>query len=82
MTPIRGSCLRGGIQFEIDRPVSAALNCRCSQCRKQHGAVVRYHRRSAAIRRISTAGLNAGDRRQCLREAPPPFLAKFSVRPR
>jgi len=48
MPPIRGSCLCGGIQFEIDGPLSAPLNCHCSQCRKQHGAAFRSRVRVAA----------------------------------
>jgi hypothetical protein len=41
MSPIRGSCLCGGIKFEIAGPLSTPLNCHCSQCRKQHGAAFR-----------------------------------------
>jgi hypothetical protein len=41
MTAIRGSCLCGGIQFEITGPLTSPLNCHCSQCRKQHGAAFR-----------------------------------------
>ena len=39
--PIRGSCLCGGIKFEITGPLMSPLNCHCSQCRKQHGAAFR-----------------------------------------
>ena len=35
---VRGSCLCGGIEFEITGPLMSPLNCHCSQCRKQHGA--------------------------------------------
>jgi hypothetical protein len=48
MSPIRGSCLCGGIQFEITGPLMAPLNCHCSQCRKQHGAAFRSRVRVAA----------------------------------
>jgi hypothetical protein len=41
MSPIRGSCLCGGVAFEIAGPLTAPLNCHCSQCRKQHGAPFR-----------------------------------------
>jgi hypothetical protein len=34
MPPIHGSCLCGGVEFEIDGPLMAPLNCHCSQCRK------------------------------------------------
>jgi hypothetical protein len=38
---VRGSCLCGGIKFEITGPLSGPLNCHCSQCRTQHGAPFR-----------------------------------------
>ncbi len=41
MPPIHGSCLCGGVKFEITGPLTAPLNCHCSQCRKQHGAAFR-----------------------------------------
>ncbi|MGH7247900.1 MAG: GFA family protein [Pseudomonadota bacterium] len=48
MSPIRGSCLCGGIKFEITGPLLAPLNCHCSQCRKQHDAAFRSRVRVAA----------------------------------
>ena len=33
-----GSCLCGGIKFEIDGPLVAPSNCHCMTCRKQHEA--------------------------------------------
>ena len=43
MSPVRGSCLCGGVKFEIDgSPANKRpLNCHCSRCRKQHGAAFR-----------------------------------------
>jgi hypothetical protein len=41
MPAIRGSCLCGGVKFEIDGPLLRPLNCHCSLCRKQHGAAFR-----------------------------------------
>lgn len=42
MSAIRGSCLCGGVKFEITGPLSSPLNCHCSRCRKQqHGAAFR-----------------------------------------
>ena len=36
---VRGSCLCGGIAFEIDEPVSGPIcNCHCSRCRKGRAA--------------------------------------------
>jgi len=48
MSPIRGRCLCGGIAFEIDGPLTAPMNCHCSQCRRQHGAAFRSRVRVAA----------------------------------
>ena len=48
MPPIHGSCLCGGVKFEITGPLLAPLNCHCSQCRKQHGAAFRSRVRVAA----------------------------------
>jgi hypothetical protein len=48
MSPIRGRCLCGGISFEIDGPLTAPMNCHCSQCRRQHGAAFRSRVRVAA----------------------------------
>ena len=35
---IRGSCLCGGVQFEIDRAVGPFEICHCSRCRKVSGS--------------------------------------------
>ncbi len=34
----RGSCLCGGVTFEIDSDLKAIVNCHCRFCRKAHGA--------------------------------------------
>jgi len=36
-----GSCLCGGVRYEIVAPVGTALYCHCSQCRKAHGTAFR-----------------------------------------
>ena len=36
---ITGSCLCGGIRFEIDQPLAPIQVCHCSQCRKAQGTV-------------------------------------------
>jgi hypothetical protein len=46
MTTIRGSCLCGGVKFEITGPLSSPLNCHCSLCRKQHAAPFRSRARA------------------------------------
>ena len=35
---VKGSCLCGGVHYEIDGEVSLMANCHCSMCRKHHGA--------------------------------------------
>lgn len=36
-----GSCLCGGVRYEIDGPLADVLNCHCSMCRKLHAAAFR-----------------------------------------
>jgi hypothetical protein len=38
---LRGSCLCGGVRYEVTGPLAGALNCHCSMCRKAHGAAFR-----------------------------------------
>jgi hypothetical protein len=35
--PLYGSCLCGGVRFEITRPFRRANHCHCSRCRKHSG---------------------------------------------
>jgi hypothetical protein len=34
---LKGSCLCGGIRYEIDADLTSVSNCHCSQCRKASG---------------------------------------------
>ena len=34
---VRGSCLCGGVRFEVEPPFRIALHCHCSRCRKHSG---------------------------------------------
>ena len=45
MAAIRGSCLCGGVKFEITGPLLRPLNCHCTWCRKQQGAAFRSRAR-------------------------------------
>ena len=38
---LRGSCLCGGVQYEIAGTLGGARNCHCSMCRKAHSAAFR-----------------------------------------
>ena len=35
---IKGSCLCGAIEYEVEEIPGKIYNCHCSQCRKSHGA--------------------------------------------
>jgi hypothetical protein len=48
MPVLRGSCLCGGVKFEISGPLIGPSNCHCSMCRKQHGAAFRSRARVQA----------------------------------
>ncbi|MEJ7732015.1 MAG: GFA family protein [Polyangiaceae bacterium] len=37
MQPVRGSCLCGGVAYEMTEPPIRALHCHCSRCRKVRG---------------------------------------------
>jgi hypothetical protein len=45
---LRGSCLCGGVRYEITGALTGALNCHCSMCRKAHGAAFRSRARVRA----------------------------------
>src|SRR5256885_16084792 len=38
--PIRGSCLCGGVRFEVYPPFLQASHCHCDRCRKHSGTAV------------------------------------------
>ena len=37
---IRGSCLCGGVRFEVEPPFIRASHCHCDRCRKHSGTAV------------------------------------------
>jgi hypothetical protein len=45
---LSGSCLCGGVRYEITGALTGALNCHCSMCRKAHGAAFRSRARVKA----------------------------------
>ncbi len=38
MEPVTGTCLCGGVRFELTQPFRRASHCHCSRCRKHSGA--------------------------------------------
>src|SRR6516162_5594208 len=45
MEVVRGSCLCGGVKYEITGPLMRSGHCHCSNCRKAHGAAFRSRAR-------------------------------------
>lgn len=84
---LRGSCLCGGVRYEISGPLSAALNCHCATCRKAHGAAFRSRARVRATDLRFTAGeqlltffeSSPGNRRGFCRVCGSPLLTKFDA---
>jgi len=37
-TTVRGACLCGAVQFEVDLPARFCVHCHCSMCQRNHGA--------------------------------------------
>jgi hypothetical protein len=48
MSALRGSCLCGGVRFEIDGTLMRSSHCYCRQCQKAHGAPFRTRARVRA----------------------------------
>ncbi|WP_193090159.1 GFA family protein [Advenella sp. FME57] len=48
MTKLQGRCLCGGVRYQINGPLTGALNCHCSMCRKAHGSAFRSRARVKA----------------------------------
>jgi hypothetical protein len=86
---LRGSCLCGGIRYEISGKLAEALNCHCSMCRKAHGAAFRSRAtvRSADFRWVAGEHLltffasSPGNHRGFCRVCGSPMLSKFDREP-
>jgi hypothetical protein len=85
MRPLRGSCLCGGVRYEIHGALSGARNCHCSMCRKAQGAAFRSRAsvRAADFRWTSGEDLvtfyqsSPGNHRGFCRVCGSPILSKF-----
>ena len=51
MTPLGGSCLCGGVRFEVTEPFERVTACHCTTCKKISGGV------GTANGRVSTAAI-------------------------
>src|SRR5262249_51956261 len=85
MTALRGSCLCGGVRFEIDGPLMRSSHCHCRQCQKAHGAPFRTRARVAAAdfrflaaeELVSFYELTPGTHRGFCKVCGSPVLVKF-----
>lgn len=78
---LRGSCLCGGVQFEVERAVGPFELCHCSRCRRASGSAF-----------VAGLGIQVGDFRLVsgaelirtyeapLQEGPPPYRVTFCSR--
>ena len=86
---LRGSCLCGGVRYEISGPLSYPLNCHCSMCRKAHGAAFRSRARVKADDFRWTQGAelltyyesSPGNHRGFCRACGSPLLSRFDNDP-
>jgi len=86
---LRGSCLCGGVRYEIAGRLSGALNCHCTMCRKAHGAAFRSRARvdAADFRWVQGEELvtyyesSAGNHRGFCRVCGSPLLSRFDQHP-
>ena len=78
---IRGSCLCGGVRFEITRAVGPFELCHCSRCRKANGSVFVAGLR---VKREDLRLVQGGELIETfevpVRESPPPYRTHFCRR--
>jgi hypothetical protein len=86
---LSGSCLCGGIRYEIDGELRNVLHCHCSMCRKAHGAAFRTRasvsranfRWMAGEDLLSGYESSPGNRRIFCRVCGSPLASFFADRP-
>ncbi|MGZ4387571.1 MAG: GFA family protein [Gaiellaceae bacterium] len=55
--PVPGSCLCGGIRFEVEPPFEAGSYCHCSRCRKHSGNFGSASLRAGTVRVLAGVDL-------------------------
>lgn len=86
---LHGSCLCGGVRYEVTGPLTGALNCHCNTCRKAHGAAFRSRARVEAgdFRWVQGEALvtyyesSPGNHRGFCRVCGSPLLSRFDQDP-
>jgi len=73
-SPHRGSCLCGGVVYEVEGPLRDVIDCHCSQCRKQTG-----HFMAATAAKHTDFRMVKGDTLQWYRSSPTAERAFCSV---
>src|SRR5580704_11136558 len=84
---LRGSCLCGGVKYQINGRLSGAMNCHCSMCRKAQGSAFRSRAsvKSADFEFVSGEELitfyesSPGNHRGFCRVCGSPILSKFDA---
>ncbi|MET0344108.1 MAG: GFA family protein [Polyangiales bacterium] len=87
--PLQGSCLCGGIRYEISEPLVGVVSCHCSMCRKATGAAFRTRAtvKVAAFRFVAGAHLltffesSPGEHRSFCRVCGATLITKFDRHP-
>src|SRR6476646_3918381 len=86
---LRGSCLCGGIKYQINGRLSGAMNCYCSMCRKAQASAFRSRAgvKSAEFEFVQGEELitldesSSGNHRGFCRVCGSPILSKYDDRP-
>jgi hypothetical protein len=89
MHMLRGSCLCGGVKYQINGQLSGAMNCHCSMCRKAQGSAFRSRAsvKSAEFEFVQGEELitfyesSRGNYRGFCRVCGSPILSKFDAHP-
>jgi hypothetical protein len=56
VSALRGSCLCGGVRYEIEGGIDRASHCHCTMCQKAHGAAMGSYGRATRAGFRLTAG--------------------------
>ncbi len=86
---LRGSCLCGGVAYEVHGPLDGALYCHCGMCRKAHGTAFRSRAgvKAADFRWVAGEDLitwyesSPGTERGFCSRCGSPLLSRFSFAP-
>lgn len=62
-----GSCLCGGVRYEVSGPIGTVSHCHCSMCRKAHGAAFGTY---AAVARAAHVIVTGEDLLSAYRSSP------------